>query len=115
MDAEMLKKVREYLSESEILAQLAEEAAELSQAALKLRRAIDGRNPTPRSIEECEHNLLEELADVKVAFEVYCSFSKPFIVGMVANEIDKTADMKTDRWLKRLEQLIPKGGDSNEQ
>lgn len=31
----------------ELLAGLAEEAAELTQAALKLRRCYDGTNPTP--------------------------------------------------------------------
>lgn len=36
-----------YLPEAEVLAQLAEEVAELAQAALKLRRALDGTNPTP--------------------------------------------------------------------
>ena len=35
------------LPKTEILAQLAEEAAELAQAALKLRRSLDGTNPTP--------------------------------------------------------------------
>ena len=35
----MSKKVSDILSETEILAQLAEEASELAQAALKLRRA----------------------------------------------------------------------------
>ena len=36
-----------HLSLSERVAQLAEEAAELAQAALKYRRALDGVNPTP--------------------------------------------------------------------
>lgn len=36
------------LPKAEILAQLAEEASELAQAALKLRRAIDKENPTPK-------------------------------------------------------------------
>ena len=35
---ENMDKIRDYLPDAEILAQLAEEAAELSQAALKLRR-----------------------------------------------------------------------------
>lgn len=67
----MRKKVSDILPKTEILAQLAEEASELAQAALKLRRALDGTNPTPKDIEECEMNPLEELADVKVAFTVY--------------------------------------------
>lgn len=48
----MSKKVSDILPKTEILAQLAEEASELAQAALKLRRAINGKNTTPRSISE---------------------------------------------------------------
>lgn len=43
-----LKTVCDYLTPSEILAQLGEECAEGAQAALKLRRAYDGTNPTPQ-------------------------------------------------------------------
>lgn len=99
----MSKKVSDILPKTEILAQLAEEASELAQAALKLRRALDGTNPTPKSIEECEENLLEELADIKVAFTVYLSDSKPCIKARVSEEIYKTAEIKLDRWLSRLE------------
>lgn len=48
----MQKKISDILPKTEILAQLAEEASELAQAALKLRRALDGTNPTPKSIAE---------------------------------------------------------------
>lgn len=41
-----MDKIRDYLSDAEIIAQLEEEASELAQAALKLRRALDGTNPT---------------------------------------------------------------------
>lgn len=53
----MNKKISDILPKTEILAQLAEEASELAQAALKLRRALDGTNPTPKSVAECEANL----------------------------------------------------------
>ena len=52
------------LPETEILSQLAEEAAELAQAALKLRRAIDKRNPTPMSEGRARASLYEEYGDV---------------------------------------------------
>jgi hypothetical protein len=57
----MQKKVSDILPKTEILAQLAEEASELAQAALKLRRALDGTNPTPKSVEECLENIQEEM------------------------------------------------------
>lgn len=47
-----------------LLAQLAEECSEAAKAALKLRRARDGVNPTPVSEEEAFGNLVEELADI---------------------------------------------------
>lgn len=68
----MSKKVSDVLPKTEILAQLAEEASELAQAALKLRRALDGTNPTPKSVEECEANLMEEFADIGNAVTVLC-------------------------------------------
>lgn len=59
----MSQKVSDILPKTEILAQLAEEASELAQAALKLRRALDGTNPTPKSVEECRKAFEEEYAD----------------------------------------------------
>lgn len=56
--------IHKYLPREEILAQLAEEASELAQAALKLRRVLDRSNPTPKSFFECMKNIEEEIADV---------------------------------------------------
>lgn len=61
-----LEEIMDQLGEPEVLAQLAEEASELAQAALKLRRALDGKNPTPKTIEECRENLNEEFSDVAI-------------------------------------------------
>ena len=44
--------------------QLAEEAAELSQAALKVARIMHGTNPTPISLIEAKDMVREELTDV---------------------------------------------------
>lgn len=90
-------KINEILDKTEILAQLSEEASELAQAALKLRRAIDAKNPTPKSISECEVALDEEIADVwlcirEAGFLDYAHF-------MIQGEIMST---KHDRWLSRL-------------
>ena len=53
-----------------VLEQLAEESADLAQAALKFARKLRDENPTPKSEEECLQDLLEELADVKLCMEV---------------------------------------------
>ena len=47
------RKVSDILPQTEILNQLAEEHAEAAQAALKLRRAVDRTNPTPKTLQEC--------------------------------------------------------------
>lgn len=65
-DMNKLEEIMDQLGEPEVLAQLAEEASELAQAALKLRRALDGKNYTPKTIEECRENLNEEFADVAI-------------------------------------------------
>ena len=90
-------KINEILDKTEILAQLSEEASELAQAALKLRRAIDGKNPTPKSISECEAALDEEIADVWLCVR-HAGFSDDehlMIQGEIMSE-------KHDRWLSRL-------------
>ena len=89
--------IREMLDKTEILAQLAEEAAELAQAALKLRRAIDGENPTPISIFECEDRLHKEIADVWLCVRE-AGFSGDDHL-MIQGEI---MSAKHERWLSRL-------------
>ena len=90
-------KINKILDKTEILAQLAEEASELAQAALKLRRAIDDKNPTPKSISECEAALDEEIADVWLCIRE-SGFSDDEHL-MIQGEI---MIAKQDRWLSRL-------------
>lgn len=85
--------VLEKLGRTELLAQLAEEAAELSQAALKLRRALDGKSPTPVAESEAMRSLQEELADV-----LLCAT----IVGFNEADVALTMRAKTARWTTRL-------------
>lgn len=79
------------VGECEVLAQLAEEAAELAQAALKLRRALDGKNPTPKTVEECRRDLCEEYLDVLICTGVLNLDLSP-----------EGAEDKLLRWMKRL-------------
>ena len=88
---ESFEKIRGRLGEAEVLAQLAEECAELAQAALKLRRALDGRNPTPKSIEDCRNGLVEEYSDV-----VHCAIA----LGILPDS--ELIREKSRRWWKRL-------------
>ena len=90
------EKINQHLPQDERLAQLAEECAELSQAALKLRRALTGINPTPVTAEDARMNLVEETADVYN------------VLGLLLDaednaEIYEIIRRKKARWLNRLE------------
>lgn len=56
--------VRARLDDEEIYAQLAEEAAELAHAALKVRRVINRKNPTPVDADDAFESVVEEASDV---------------------------------------------------
>lgn len=96
MDKDM-STVRHKLGQDEILAQLGEEAAELAQAALKMRRAYSTVNPTPVSPWKAYENLLEELADVKV-----CLMALGVDTRNMHQRIDDIAEQKMTRWATRL-------------
>ncbi len=90
------EKIKQHIPQDELLAQLAEECAELSQAALKLRRALTGINPTPVTAEEARKNLVEETADVYNVLGL--------LLDAVENaEIYDIIRRKKARWVKRLE------------
>lgn len=85
--------IKQKVPVTELLAGLAEEASELAQAALKLRRVYDGTNPTPVKEEDAQERLYEEMADVKL----YCSMLK-VNVKYISDMMQK----KQSRWEHRL-------------
>lgn len=76
------------------LEQLAEEAAELSQAALKVARIIRRENPTPVGYCQAVDNLKEEAADVRNCLNV---LEDAFIM-----DTEQMEAAKLNRWLDRL-------------
>lgn len=90
--------IRKTIKSGDMLNLIAEEAAELAQAALKLRRATEATNPTPVSVIEAHDALLEEVADVINALDVW---------GINLHPSDKSvrhiANEKLQRWANRLE------------
>ena len=90
--------VQEHLDQEEILTQFAEEAAELAQAVLKLRRAYSGINPTPVTPEEAYQSVLEEIADVS-----NCITALGFDRAIDRLKVSGIACEKMDRWAERLE------------
>lgn len=85
--------IRSKLGVLELLAGLAEEASELAQAALKLRRAYDGKNATPVSQEDAYDKLLEEIADVGLCIQM---------LDINQVEVCKIRREKLERWIRRL-------------
>lgn len=85
--------IKQKVPVTELLAGLAEEASELAQAALKLRRVYDGTNPTPVKEEDAQERLYEEMADVKL----YCSMLKVNV-----KYISEVMLSKQKRWEQRL-------------
>lgn len=77
----------------DIYNQLAEEAAELSQAANKMVRVLRGTNPSSVGADDAFNNLIEEYTDViNVAQNVLDIYPDDLIM-----------DYKLYRWRKRLE------------
>lgn len=91
--------IREKLSQEELLCQLAEEAAELAQAALKLRRAYSTVNPTVVGKATAYQNLKEEIADVMLLV---------YALGLDGHtpEYSQMMNYKADRWCKRLNREV---------
>lgn len=91
-----LKEIADKLGKEEILCQLSEECAELSQACLKYRRAMKGL--TPKSENEAFDNLVEEIADVLVNIRQL----QYLLCGTgISGKIDEIQSYKTDRWWRR--------------
>lgn len=91
----------EHLPLSERAAQLAEEAAELAQAALKYRRALDGVNPTPVTLDQAYDNLNEEVSDVLTCL---ASVTSPDAMAEHWFDWNMTVGKKAARWRQRLEE-----------
>ncbi len=87
--------ITERIPVCELLVGLAEEAAELAQAALKLRRCYDGTNPTPADPDKQYECLLEEIGDVELYID-QLSINRPVI--------NDYKSAKLERWKRRLKE-----------
>lgn len=91
--------VRATVPPNELWAQLAEEATELAQAALKLRRSTGGANPTPVKPDEAFGAVMEEIADVTLLLHVLQLDTSP-------DAIETMGRRKLLRWRDRLEESM---------
>ena len=92
-----MDKIIESLTLDDLLIQLAEEAAELAQAAAKHYRVTHGANPSPVSLQDARDALVEEIADVNVAAEAVRRK-----MGISCDEIAEVEDAKIERWRRRV-------------
>lgn len=89
--------IKKKLTEREILEQIAEEAAELAQAALKkIRTMKNTNNPTTITADEADGQLMAEAMDVLMAINIWTP------VADLAKEVE--THWKYDRWAKRIRQ-----------
>lgn len=91
---EHIRQIRKRVVIEDIYEQLAEEAAELAQAANKMARVLRGTNPTPKTEREAYHNVIEEYTDVVNVASNVLGIHPDWLVG----------DYKLYRWSKRLEE-----------
>ena len=96
--------IRSHYSKKELLTRLAEEASELTQAALKLRRAMADKPDTPVSIKDAKNSLDEEIIDVFVLLDML-HLCAPYKRSM----FDAGYVYKIQRWYNRIRKQ-----DSNE-
>lgn len=95
------KFINDHLTDEEILCQIAEEAAELAHAALKLIRAQKQTNPTPVKTQEAIENLKEEIADVTLVMDVFRTRNH-----ITDFEFIDMIDGKAIRWINRIKNVI---------
>lgn len=81
----------EKIGKAAMLEQMAEEAAELAQAALKLARIKRGKNPTPVTEEEAWKHLVEEYTDV-----FQCA--SELLIPVDWQQINEKVERFLDRW-----------------
>ena len=94
---EYKKVITDKLDRRALLEQLAEECAELSQAALKCIRAEGlSDNATTTSARQAKENLVEEVGDVLMVCDA---------LGLMVDGLTKN-NPKWQRWAKRLESDI---------
>lgn len=97
MNENQISRIVETIGLSALLEQLAEESAELAQAALKTARVLRDENPTPVTYHDAWEHLVEEIADVTLCIEAL-NPAKP-------DDLEPVGDImlhKFKRWMQRL-------------
>ena len=89
--------IAEKIGQAALLEQTAEEAAELSHAALKLARILRGENPTPVDAVSARKALCEEYADLQVCVTELTASGYVDLATVV-----RIMESKRQRWERQL-------------
>ena len=93
--------IKQHIPPEDLYNQLAEEAAELSQAANKMVRILRGNNPTPVNAHEAMNNVVEEYSDVVLVANNLLDIHPDELIN----------DYKLYRWHRRISQVQPSAKD----
>lgn len=103
MNENYIEHIAKTLSERDLLEQLAEEASELSQAALKLIRAAKySDNVTPVKEQEAIENLVMEFNDVLLSWEIVIKSMRKIELEEQLQAMYQKQEIKLERWAERL-------------
>ena len=97
LHVDKLTDIRHTIGDAAMYEQLAEECMELAHACLKKARKLRGDNFTPKTFEEIDENLKEELADVTLCMTVVNVMAFEDLL-----EIEDRENYKIDRWYERV-------------
>lgn len=95
-----IEHIAAFLTVHEKRGQLAEEASELSQAALKMQRLFMPMNKPRKTYAECVDNVYEEIADILVCLDVLG-------ISHSADEINRIRREKEQRWARGIRRKTP--------
>lgn len=90
---ETIADIRENVPRKDAYVILAEEAAELAQASVKMYRQDSKTIPTPLPYHDAVSNIIEELTDVLLS---------AYVAGVMPDE--SLMQDKANRWLSRIEE-----------
>lgn len=98
--------IRSHTTEASRYEQVAEECTELAHVAQKLARYLRDEQPVADDFdpEKEEQHLLEEFADVQLAFEALVGL--PGGADSVFEQILDIYDAKVDRWVERIKERL---------
>lgn len=81
--------MRDRIGDAAMYEQLAEECAELGQAALKLARVLRKENPTPVTEDEARNAIIEEAADVWNCMNEVGIFGRPELAQITYEKLKR--------------------------